>query len=78
MVEVIFVLRGQTVTLDEIEDARERTVLQTIQSSIRDRVGGKSRPGNERNGGAQTYGMLRFKHTWIPPRHLIVFSRAYS
>ena len=39
MVEIVFVLRGQTVGLDELEDARERAALRTIEKSIRDRVG---------------------------------------
>ena len=40
MIEVVFVLRGQQVALDELEDVRERAVLKQIEQSIRDRVGG--------------------------------------
>jgi len=40
MIEVVFVLRGQTVTPGEIEDARERAVLLAIEKSLKDRVGG--------------------------------------
>ena len=39
MIEVVFVLRGQTVRLDEIVDVRERAVLEQIERSIVERVG---------------------------------------
>ena len=39
MIEIVFVLRGRTVNLDEIEDIRERAVLQEIERSIKERVG---------------------------------------
>lgn len=39
MVQVVFVLRGQTVDIDEIQDAREKAALRVIEKSIRDRVG---------------------------------------
>lgn len=40
MVEVVFVLRGRTVAIDDVEDARERAALREIRRSIRDRIGG--------------------------------------
>ena len=40
MIEVVFVFRGITVELDEVEDVRERAALKQIEKSIRDRVGG--------------------------------------
>jgi hypothetical protein len=40
MVEVVFVLRGRKVDLDELENQRERAALRMIRDSIRDRVGG--------------------------------------
>ena len=39
MIEIVFVLRGRTVNLDEIEDVRERAILQEIERSIKERVG---------------------------------------
>ena len=39
MVEVVFVLRGQTVELEELDDAREKSALRVIEKSIRDRIG---------------------------------------
>jgi len=39
MIEIVFVLRGQTVSLDEVEDLRERAILQEIERSIEERVG---------------------------------------
>jgi len=39
MIEVVFVLRGQKVDLDEVEDVRERAILRQIQRSIEERVG---------------------------------------
>ena len=38
--EIVFILRGQEIELDEIEDARERAVLNEIAQSLRNRVGG--------------------------------------
>jgi hypothetical protein len=38
--EIVFVLRGQEVELDQLEDVRERAVLSEIARSLRDRVGG--------------------------------------
>jgi hypothetical protein len=40
MIEIVFVLRGAEVTLDDVEDARERAALKQIEQSIRNRVGG--------------------------------------
>ena len=39
MVEVVFVLRGRTVAIDDLEDERERAALRQIEKSIRERVG---------------------------------------
>ena len=39
MIEIVFVLRGQTVSLDEVEDIRERAILREIERSIEERVG---------------------------------------
>ena len=39
MVEVVFVFRGRTVTLEDVENAKERAALRVIEKSIRDRVG---------------------------------------
>jgi hypothetical protein len=39
MIEVVFVLRGRTLGLDDVDDARERAILEQIQRSIVDRVG---------------------------------------
>jgi hypothetical protein len=39
MIEIVFVLRGRTVNLDEIEDVRERAILREIERSIKERVG---------------------------------------
>lgn len=39
MIEIVFVLRGQTVSLDEVEDIRERAILGEIKRSIEERVG---------------------------------------
>jgi hypothetical protein len=39
MMVIEFVLRGRTVSLDEVEDARERAMLREIEQSIRNRVG---------------------------------------
>ncbi|MFQ5417667.1 MAG: hypothetical protein ACE5FL_11530 [Myxococcota bacterium] len=44
MVEVVFVFRGRTVELDEVEDVRERAALRQIEKSIRERIGGLSCP----------------------------------
>jgi hypothetical protein len=40
MMKIEFVLRGRSVTLDEVEDVRARAMLREIERSIRDRVGG--------------------------------------
>jgi len=40
VIEIVFILRGTRVALDEVEDARERAALRQIEQSIRDRVGG--------------------------------------
>jgi hypothetical protein len=40
MIEIEFVLRGKAVSIDEVEDVRERAVLKQIQRSIVERVGG--------------------------------------
>lgn len=40
MVEVVFVLRGRTVAITDVEDPRERAALRAIRRSIRDRIGG--------------------------------------
>lgn len=40
MIEIVFVLRGNQIAPDDVEDARERAVLKQIEQSIRDRVGG--------------------------------------
>jgi hypothetical protein len=37
--EIVFVLRGETVNLDEVEDVRERAILRQIERSIKDRIG---------------------------------------
>jgi hypothetical protein len=47
MVDVVFVLRGRTVAIDEIEDERERAALREIARSIRDRVGGLRCPEHD-------------------------------
>ena len=39
MIEIVFVLGGQRVDLDEVEDVRERAILREIQRSIEERVG---------------------------------------
>ena len=39
MIEIVFVLRGKTVDLDEVEDVRERAILREIKKSIEGRVG---------------------------------------
>ena len=39
MIEIVFVLRGRKVALDEVEDVRERAILAQIERSITDRVG---------------------------------------
>jgi hypothetical protein len=39
MIEIVFVLRGQTVSVDEVEDVRERAILSEIERSIKERVG---------------------------------------
>ena len=39
MIEIVFVLRGRTVNLNEVDDVRERAVLEQIERSIVDRVG---------------------------------------
>jgi len=39
VIEIVFVLRGRTVSLDEVEDVRERAVLREIKRSIEERVG---------------------------------------
>lgn len=39
MIEIVFVLRGRTVSLDEVEDVRERAIFQEIERSIKERVG---------------------------------------
>lgn len=39
MIEIVFVLRGRTVRLDEVEDVRERAILREIARSVRERVG---------------------------------------
>jgi len=39
MIEIVFVLRGRTVSLEEVDDVRERAILQEIERSIKDRVG---------------------------------------
>jgi len=39
LIEIVFVLRGQTVSLDEVEDIRERAILGEIKRSIEERVG---------------------------------------
>ena len=39
MIEIVFVLRGRAVSLDEVEDVRERAVLREIERSIQGRVG---------------------------------------
>jgi hypothetical protein len=44
MIEIVFVLRGQTVSLEEVDDARERAILREIERSIKDRVGALSCP----------------------------------
>ena len=38
MIEIVFVLRGQTVSLEEVDDVRERAILREIERSIKDRV----------------------------------------
>ena len=38
--EVVFVLRGEAVNLEEVENVQERAVLREIERSVRDRVGG--------------------------------------
>jgi len=40
MVEIEFVIRGQRVEIEEVEDLRERAVLKQIQQSIEERIGG--------------------------------------
>jgi hypothetical protein len=40
MVEIVFIFRGRSVEIDEVEDVRERAALKQIDKSIRDRVGG--------------------------------------
>jgi hypothetical protein len=47
MVEVVFVIRGSNVDLDEVEDVRERAALRAIRASIRDRVGGLRCPEHD-------------------------------
>lgn len=37
--EVVFVLRGKTVDLGELEDVRERAILREIERSVKNRVG---------------------------------------
>ena len=44
MLEIVFVLRGQTLNLDEVEDVRERAILKEIERSIKDRVGALNCP----------------------------------
>ena len=39
MIEIVFVLRGRTLSIDEVEDVRERAILQEIARSIQERVG---------------------------------------
>jgi hypothetical protein len=47
MMEIEFVLRGQSVALNEVEDDRERAMLAEIERSIRDRVGALRCPDHE-------------------------------
>lgn len=47
MVEVVFVLRGRTVAIDDVEDERERAALREIRRSIRERVGGLRCPEHD-------------------------------
>ena len=47
MIEVVFILRGRQVAVDEVEDLRERAVLKQIEQSIRDRVGGLRCPDHD-------------------------------
>jgi len=49
MIEIVFVLRGVEVALDEVEDVRERSALKQIERSIRDRVGELSCPEHGAN-----------------------------
>jgi hypothetical protein len=39
VIEIVFVLRGRRIDLDEVEDARERAILREIERSIVERVG---------------------------------------
>jgi hypothetical protein len=39
MIEIVFMLRGRTVSLDEVEDVRECAILREIERSIKERVG---------------------------------------
>jgi hypothetical protein len=39
MVEVVFVLRGRTIAVEDVENERERAALRVIEASIRERVG---------------------------------------
>lgn len=39
MIEIVFVLRGQEVNVDDVEDVRERAILREIERSIEERVG---------------------------------------
>ncbi len=39
MIEIVFVLRGRTVGLDEVEDVRECAILREVERSIKERVG---------------------------------------
>jgi hypothetical protein len=39
MIEIVFVLRGQRVDLDDVEDVRECAILREIERSIEERVG---------------------------------------
>ena len=47
MMEIEFVLRGRSVALHEVEDARERAMLGEIERSIRHRVGALRCPEHE-------------------------------
>jgi hypothetical protein len=49
MIEIVFVLRGVEVALDDVENDRERSVLKQIDQSIRDRVGELSCPEHGAN-----------------------------
>ena len=49
MIEIVFVLRGVEIDVDDVEDVRERAVLKQIERSIRSRVGGLSCPEHGAN-----------------------------